>query len=386
MTLPDLRPLTLTTGQLEETRDVLKTRIEQGLGEDGRQLRCLPAYLPPPPDDLSGEAVVLDTGGTNMRAALVSVTHGRGEVTHGPIARRLPVREHSEQPLDAERFFQIQAELVAELQPPPGLPVGYCFSYPSEVLSNRDARLIKWSKEIEIPGVVGTLVGTRLKDALRTLELRPAQVRVLNDTVASMLGGAMARQGPDRRNTIGLIAGTGSNMSGFFEQGQAAKLPYGPMAVNLESGNYEPPFLTKWDQEMDEQSDTPNRQRFEKAVAGFYLPYVFQRILPSTPGFEPTRGSRQLVEYRDAQEASAAQQVAAALLTRAADLIAAGLAAVATFYPGPAAVIAEGSLFWGDPQFADRCRDTLRTLSPSTKIFRTQDANLMGSACAALAP
>jgi len=76
------------------------------------------------------------------------------------------------------------------------------------------------------------------------------------------------------------------------------------------------------------------------------------------------------------------------LIGRAADLVAAGLAAVADFYEGEFVIVAEGSLFWGDPKFPGRCLGTLERLlrGRKAKIVHVAEANLIGSACAALIP
>lgn len=385
MTSPDLAGLILGDDRLQEMRRLLVSRITEGLAADGREIKCLPAYFPPPPEDLTGRAIVMDTGGTNMRAALVRIDGVHSEVEKGPLSRRLPVREEGHH-LDSDAFFDVQAALVAELDPPADLPVGYCFSYPSDVLENRDARLIRWTKGIEVPGVEGELVGAALTAALEKRGFSVPRLHVLNDTVASMLGGAIGKSGDLRRKIIGLIAGTGSNMSAFFSPPAAKKLPYGPMAVNLESGNFDPPYLTDWDRAVDEASDNPGAQRFEKAIAGHYLPYLFDRILPGVEGFDPGLGTAQLVRLREGGGPTGAAEVAAALLGRAADLVAAGIAGVSDFYEGDVTVVAEGSLFWRDPEFPHRCRATLARLigSDRTEIFRVPEANLIGSACAAL--
>lgn len=398
--------LAFEPGQLEELRSTFRERIARGLASDGDEVKALSAYLPPPDPDLAGQAVVVDIGGTNLRAALVELEgRGKARIVRGPIKERLPVRDPDIH-LTPERFFDLQAELTAQLEPPPGLPVGYCFSYPAEILPNRDGRLLAWTKGIELSGVVGTLVGSALFAALERAGLHPKHVRVLNDTVASMLGGATVFSELEPASFIGLIVGTGTNMSGFFSAAQAPKLKKlldgvgeqrasakgatSPrMAINLESGNLDPPHLTSWDDEIDQASDNPGRQRFEKAVSGHYLPYLFERILPDQPGYDPEEGSKTLVDYRDRSLEAKPLAVAGALLARSADLVAAGLAAVVDLYDasGPVGIVAEGSLIWNDPKFAPHVRATLATLLGSderAKLLRLDDANLFGSACAAL--
>lgn len=383
--------LTLTSAQLQDVQHQLTRRIEEGLQAEGKEIRALPSYFCAPDRGLEGSALVIDTGGTNMRAAVVSVRGGQGIVTHGPLKRTLPVREGYS--LTAEEFFMAQATLAAELNAPAGLPVGYCFSYPSQNTKARDSLLLRWTKGIDIPGVVGTMVGSRLELALIASGYRPGPVRVLNDTVASMLGGASIHTEVPSERTIGLIVGTGNNMAAFFGADRSKKVEptfRGKMAINLESGNFSPPHLTVWDDEVDAASDNPGFQRFEKAVSGFYLPFVFQRLVPDLPSFDPLAGTGQLVAMRGAGTEVA--HIAEALLTRSADLVAASLAGVIALYepsPEPVGILAEGTFFWGDPGYAPRVESTLSRLLPDgyrAVVLSTDEANLIGSAAAALEP
>ncbi len=185
----------LSADQLGEIRDSLTERIGLGLARDGEEIRALPAFIPSPPTGLQGRALVLDTGGTNMRAAVVELD-GRGgfEIVSGPAQTVLPVRDEAHE-VDAASFFALHAELAGQVHATANLPVGYCFSYPSETTPSGDARLIHWTKGIDIPGVEGTLVGRALRSALADFGLEPQRVRVLNDTVASLLGGAATFRG-----------------------------------------------------------------------------------------------------------------------------------------------------------------------------------------------
>ncbi|HEX3010371.1 MAG TPA: hexokinase, partial [Bacteroidales bacterium] len=63
----------LSTKQLLEIADDLRKKIETGLQKDGTEIKCLPTYIHPKKDGISGEATVFDLGGTNFRAATVSV-------------------------------------------------------------------------------------------------------------------------------------------------------------------------------------------------------------------------------------------------------------------------------------------------------------------------
>lgn len=369
--------------QLEEVRQTLRRRIEEGLARGGTEIAAIPTYLPMPKGP-TGKALVMDTGGTNMRASVVELEGASSRIIDGPIASKIPDGRSGPQ-LSAQQFFEQQAELFTQLEAASGkLPLGYCFSYPAEVLPDRDARLTHWTKGIDIPEVVGMKVGSSLAQALAARGLETKSATVLNDTVASLLGGAVLEGDPRFGiRYIGLIVGTGTNMAGVFAPSQLKKLEgvEKAMVVNLESGNYHPPHLTDADDRYDATTGNPGRQRFEKAVSGYYLPFVYDTVRPGV--IDPTEGSAQLVEMRDRGD-----QLAGQLLERSAQLVAAGLAAVCDLYDeGPVAVLGEGSLLWGDPLYADKLTQTLESLAGPGRaelVHQRENVNLFGAAAAAL--
>ena len=73
----DLAPFQLSHSQLVDIRDQFSAAIEAGLAADGQQVAALPAFLAPPPDNVAGEALVVDTGGTNMRGGVDRVDRRR---------------------------------------------------------------------------------------------------------------------------------------------------------------------------------------------------------------------------------------------------------------------------------------------------------------------
>jgi hexokinase len=369
--------LPLTPAQLGEIRSALSAKIAEGLHRDGAQIKALPAFLGPPPADLEGRVLAVDTGGTNMRAAVVELG-AQDRIVAGPVHAQVPAGRDGE-PVSADEFFGAHAALVERLGGVRGLPIGYCFSYPSESLPDHDARLIRWTKGLQVEGVEGTAVGAALSRALAARGLQPGPVVVLNDTVASLIAGARGSAAPER--TIGLIVGTGSNMAGFFDQEAVPKLKAawrGPIAINLESGNFHPPHLASFDDEVDRQSENAGAQRFEKAVSGYYLPQLYQAIDPQ----RAPPGGAALVE-----RANAGDTIARSLIDRSADLVAVGLAALADFSgPAPVRVLAEGGLFWSPSGYSARVQATLERLGRPLEIARRADANLIGAAAAALSP
>lgn len=383
--------LELSLEQLQEIATLLSQRIVEGLARDGQEIGCLPTYLALPSGKQSGKALVVDTGGTNTRAALVNLWSHDGKLEAGPNARKVPDGREGA-PLTADFFFGTQAEQADPFPRERALPLGYCFSYPAQATADGDAILLRWTKGLRVDGALNQKVGKPLKEQLEKRGHQVSELRVLNDTVASLLGGVHLYAEPRYgQNYIGLILGTGTNMAGVFpvkqlEKVEAGSYPSKSMVVNLESGNFSPPHLTAYDDKVDVASNNPGFQRFEKAVSGHYLPYVFDAIHPGV--INPEAGTQKLVEMRDQGQGEHAR-TAGQILERSAKLAAAGLAGLASLYPaGDTAVLGEGSLFWGDPRFVETVRATLKLLDPDRHfeiVKQRDDVNLLGAACAALA-
>jgi hexokinase len=380
----------LSSHQLEEIIRELRQRIAEGLREPDQQVRCLPAYLAAPASGIKGKALVVDAGGTNLRSALIDLDNKENPVVAGP--EQLTLFADRDQQVDRDAFFVIQAKLVDKLGAPDNLPLGYCFSYPAEVHPDGDATLINWTKGITIPGVEGTRVGQGLSEALAASGHPISGVKVMNDTVASLLGGVWGAP-PSAQGFIGLIVGTGTNMATFLPAKRMTKIPEGSwphaqIAVNLESGNFHPPHLTKLDDAVDKDSNNPGQQRFEKAVSGYYLPFVFEKICPGLAGFDPKLGSGQISEILQSSTDPTVREAARWVVERSADLVAAGLAALGRELNVPnLAVQAEGTLFWNMPGYSKRVEKTLVRLLPkgfTCHLLRVKDVNLVGAACAAL--
>lgn len=383
--------LTLSPGQLGEIAQTLAERIRTGLEAEGREIAALPTFLPPPPPDLAGEALAADLGGTNLRAARVRLEGTeKAEFPAGPVARALGRAWKS-----AGEFFSAQAALAAEVASGASLPLGYCFSYPTRPLPDRDAVMLGWNKGVEVPGVLGRPVGAPLREALRAERVRTSRVTVLNDTVAALLGGISAFSPAGAYSDfIGLIVGTGTNIAAFFPAKMlaprlgGAAYPHERMAVNLESGNFHPPHLSRDDDELDARRPDALRQRMEKAVSGKFLPELYAFLAES-----PAPGPREL--FRLARENSPAGRLAAAVVGRSADLVAAALAGtILVLRPaGRVGILAEGGVIANEAFYRQRTAETLRGIlrasgsaSLEADFALRENVNLIGAAVAALLP
>lgn len=225
-------------------------------------LKCLPSFLPRPSGNESGDYLALDFGGSNVRAMMVRLAGGHADILRMKkmSLRRVDGSDYTSADTHAKDLFGAIADLLLTVAPEgERISLGHTFSFPAEQLSVQEARLIKWTKEFGVQGVVGEEVNRLLGEAFaRRGEGRVRPVAIINDTVGALL--ACAYRQPN--TTIGSICGTGHNTAAVFPDG---------MIYNLESGNFDGLPITEYDWELDHASLAPNEQRLEKMSAGHYL-------------------------------------------------------------------------------------------------------------------
>ncbi len=412
--------LLLGYDELRRVHDAMRAAMLRGLSHGDGCLRMIPAYVPPVSSPPPGEVIAIDAGGTNVRAAVVRFREGEEPIVEGMVRDGLPGADG--EPVDGETFFARLAALVASLERP-GLPLGFVFSYPTRILPDRDGILLRWTKEVRARDVEGARVGTGLSRALEEhFGVRTPSVTVLNDTVAALAAASTKLSGTG--GAIGLIVGTGCNMAYFERTAAITKLSAeeaGPpeQAINMESGNFDGLPMTVFDHGLDESSEDPGRQRFEKQVAGRYLGELTRRVLRGAVGrgavppsvgrelaepwrletahvaallSEPARFEGPLAHVAPSEQA-AVRLLARAVVTRAARLVAAGLSSVIDHLglaAAPVAIVAEGTMYWKMPGFRQKVEETLDELtpplggSPRFVMLRIEDANMLGAGVAAL--
>ena len=144
--------------------------------------------------------------------------------------------------IDREEFFRALAGHVLPLADRADR-IGFCFSYPAEILPEKDGKLIQFTKEIKARGVEGQLIGANLSRALAAGR-GPAsrEVVLLNDTVATLLAGRNAAPGRRFDDFIGIVCGTGLNAAYVERNALIRKLPgldpAGSQIINTESGSF----------------------------------------------------------------------------------------------------------------------------------------------------
>ncbi|MDR2466203.1 MAG: hexokinase [Prevotellaceae bacterium] len=411
----------LNIEQYKEIARDLKTKIETGLTKDGTEIACLPTYINPG-KDFEGKVLALDWGGTNFRAATVEFAKGKAPAVLESLKK--PLSRVETAGFSQNDLFAEMADLVARLKylDESMTHIGYCFSYPAKSTIEGDATLLVWTKEIDIPEMIDKLVGEPLLKYLNDCDgvrerTRFKTVKVVNDTIACLFAG-LAQPGYD--NYIGLIVGTGTNMASLIHKDKIAKLhrEYNGgdlIPVNLESGNLMPAtgsrnlYLTETDQRVDGKSQQLGKQLFEKAISGGYLGSIFENAFPSIKIEKKFDGEKltNLMNY-PAIYKDEYVDAARAIYLRSAKLVAASLAGLILTLTScdeknksydssvkNICLAADGSLFWSTDSNGD---DYNKIVADSLDLFlksfglehvhvfisRLNDANLIGSAIAAL--
>ncbi|HOM59019.1 MAG TPA: hexokinase [Kiritimatiellia bacterium] len=275
---------------------VFDEEMAAGLAGRPSSLMMIPSFLSiGQPVRTGTPVVVLDAGGTNLRAAVVTLdAAGRPEIS----AFRKRSMPGTEGELEAEAFFDAFAEFLMPVIDA-AETIGFCFSYAAEILPDCDARLIRWSKQIQAPSVEGQRIGAGLK---RHLARRgyTRRIVILNDTVATLLAGRSMGVTHDYSAYVGFILGTGTNTAYVERNARITKRtdldPAGSMVINVESGAFRRVTQSRFDSLMDAETRDPGSYTFEKMISGAYL------------------GSLGLTVLREARKAGLFQPAAAAAI------------------------------------------------------------------------
>lgn len=257
---------------LEAQKDRFLTDMKAGLSGKRDSLKMICTYISAEGDiPIEKPVIVMDAGGTNLRVALVTFDEKRkGQATD---FRTYPM-PGTKGELDAEAFFEALADCLMPVIHKSS-DIGFCFSFPTEILPNKDGRLMHFNKEVKVTGVEGLMIGAELKAALKKRGvIEEKHLVLINDTVATLLGGKAAY--PERAfdGYIGFILGTGTNTCYIEDNAKISKaigLPdQGRTIINVESGGYAHAPRGDIDALLDSKTANPAQQQFEKMISGAY--------------------------------------------------------------------------------------------------------------------
>lgn len=385
-----------------------RNELQAGLEGGKSSLMMIPTYLSPGSRQLKGRtAIAIDAGGTNMRTALVSF----GE--NGPVISDFTVTPMpgTRGAISREEFYEAVVSRIRPLAHRADC-VGFCFSYPAEILPDRDARVIRFNKEVQISHSEGMILCAPLKESFPDKTFV-----VLNDTVAAQLGSDTGMAAD-----IGFILGTGTNTC-YTEKGEnIKKLPgiQGSMIINTESAGFDKFPLGEFERRFDSSTAIPGDHLYEKAVSGAYHSSVIYLtavqaakdglLSPKTGGALESCGGFTGVEVDDFSRAPMGSGKIAALcaddkdrdilynivdmaMDRAARLVTANLAGVmlqGSFgLDRPAVISAEGSTFHKSYLLRPKVDGYIKTyiearLGRRCIFVSGKDVNLTGAAAAAI--
>jgi len=272
---------------LEKNCEIFVDEMKKGLAGEESSLLMIPTYIGMDRELPVNEPVIaIDAGGTNFRVAVIHFDESKKLVVEDLKMYPMPGTQGE---ISKEDFFDTMASYVQPVMNKSN-KISFCFSYPVEIMPNRDGRLIKFSKEVKAKDVEGELIGKNLLDALKKRGCNEDKsIIVLNDTVATLLAGKSASPGRVFDSYIGFILGTGTNTC-YVEQlsnitkisGQKDKDRL--MLVNVESGGYGKAPRGKIDHEFDSTTVNPGTFVFEKTISGGYQGGLLLAILKKAAG------------------------------------------------------------------------------------------------------
>lgn len=258
---------------IEENCKLFVEEMEKGLKGEASSLQMIPTYISLGEKVPFNEPViVLDAGGTNFRVAGCYFDEEKGPIIENYKSYPMPGVERE---TSKKEFFETIVNFMKPLLNY-SKKIGFCFSYPTEALPNKDGKVLQFSKEIKLSELIGEAVGEGLLKALKDAGFSDdKEIVVLNDTVATLLGGKATY--PDRlfSSYVGFILGTGTNTCYVEQNKNIKKLPdiqnkLGSMIINIESGGYAKAPQGVIDKEFDLQTANPGSYTFEKMISGRY--------------------------------------------------------------------------------------------------------------------
>ena len=258
---------------MDECCDAFIEEMHRGLAGKNSSLAMIPTFIEVGKDIPTGKCViVLDAGGTNFRVATVRFDTSDKPIIEDFVQKSMPGLNKE---TGKEDFFRTIVGYMASVVGASD-NIGFCFSYPTEILPNKDGRLIRFCKEVRAKEVEGQLIGRNLITAVEAAGHKSAKrVVILNDTVATLLAGVSTSGKRAFDDYIGFILGTGSNCCYIESNRNITKRADLDLAreqiINIESGSFGKAPRGTIDLQLDESTLDPGKSTFEKMFSGAYL-------------------------------------------------------------------------------------------------------------------
>ena len=246
--------------------------MNTGLEGKDSTLMMIPTYV-----SMDGMAannkkvIVMDAGGTNFRVATVMIEADGSTVVEDLKVYPMPGTQGT---LNNREFIDT---IVGYLKPVINKSdrIGFCFSFPTEILPDLDGIVLGFNKEVSVTGIEGARLCKEISDTLSENGYPEKRFVLINDTVATLLAGQTFKKTKAYDSYIGFILGTGTNTCYIESVPYIKKIqPFGiqgSMVINMESGGYGKPNRGKLDRRFDKTTANPGEHIFEKMVSGAYM-------------------------------------------------------------------------------------------------------------------
>lgn len=419
--------------------DAFTETLELGLNKPNQIVPMIPTFVFGwPTGQEKGDFLALDLGGTNLRVCLVTL-QGEGKFEISQTKYRLTEEQKQD---DGQKLFDFCAECLhtfvetntgegaGQLKPGQSLPLGFTFSYPCSQERIDHGELIRWTKGFGAGNTEGRDVAEMFKKSLEKYQLPIKLTALINDTTGTLI----ASHYVNPKTKIAVIFGTGCNAAYMEHVKDISKInhlgidPGAEMAINCEWGafdsfDHEHLPRTKYDTTVDDTSNKPGEQAFEKLISGRYLgeilrlvicelidegvlflgqntyklekPYCFDTAFLSLMESDPTDELLMVIgiftHFFALETTLAERQFFRALSKligrRAARLSACGIAAIVNkmgYLEEGCSVGADGSLYNKYPGFADRVHEGLQDIfgdkGRNIVTYHAEDGSGVGSA------
>ncbi|EFX05177.1 glucokinase [Grosmannia clavigera kw1407] len=171
------------------------------------------------------------------------------------------------------------------------VPLGFTFSFTCDQVSLASGTLLHWDKGWDIPSALGRDPCQLLQEALDSANIPVRVTALANDSVGTLLAQAYTsggQQATTAKTLAGMIVGTGTNAA-YVErlrhvkrhgvEAERASLD-DVMIINTEWGCLDDSLIvlprTRFDDELDAHSTDRGSQMLEKRVSGMYLGELFR--------------------------------------------------------------------------------------------------------------
>ncbi|KFO81466.1 Hexokinase-3, partial [Cuculus canorus] len=282
--------LTLRLETLQLVKGRMLRAIREGLSRQTHaqaKVQMLPTYICSTPDGTEkGDILVVELGQSHVRTLWVTLL---GDGNQNPQMRDktfdLPAGIKQGK---GEALFDFLAQCVSQFltdigNPQQHIPLGFVFPFSCRKQQLHKAELISWSKGFSCSDVEGKDVVQLLQWSINKQEIYHVEVvALINNTVGTMMTCSMEGKPCE----VALIVGSGTN-SCFMAPAhlvEMAEETSGRMCVNTEWGCFGDDgtlsdILTSYDEHVDHESSNPGERRFEKLVGSLYLGEIVRHVL-----------------------------------------------------------------------------------------------------------